>query len=95
MAFLHQKEIKVHLEWPGYEPFCKRLRTTNGEVTRDALLIFLGKLMREFLAQIQTHKAVVSKKYEVFSICRPDRTFGAINPFDTMITAIHHRGGAN
>ncbi|KAF9468007.1 hypothetical protein BDZ94DRAFT_835139 [Collybia nuda] len=97
MAGVHEKEIRFWILWPGYstEPIQKRMKTQNGTISRDTVLMVLANAVLEFTHMIQKKQIPVQRGYEDWTIgvC-PDNTLGIVGSH-LFITRLLHRGGSN
>lgn len=90
------REVKFWILWPGYssEPLQKRIKTRDGTVTRDTVLMIIANALTEYTCKIQRKGTPVEPGYEDWTIGpRTDGKQGIVGT-SLFITRLHHRGGS-
>ncbi|KAF8896415.1 hypothetical protein BD779DRAFT_1466370 [Infundibulicybe gibba] len=91
---LGDREIKIKILWPGYEPYEKRLKTHSGTLDRATLVALLGNMIYNFASDITKLNIPIKRGYEEWAIGPQHGGRRGINPRSLIITALKHRGGS-
>ncbi|TFK40161.1 hypothetical protein BDQ12DRAFT_711578 [Crucibulum laeve] len=90
------REITIKLMWPGYStvPFQKRIKTLNGKVTRETILMVLAKAIIQYVRKILVEHIPVEAGFEKWAIgIQPNGRRGIIGP-EVFVTRLIHCGGS-